>query len=53
MTVESRNSAAISRQRPGKHVASAKDRHAEIKEMLEAVFPMWSVLRLYSEDQWE
>jgi hypothetical protein len=41
---------AISRQLHGKDVSSTMNQQATIKEMLEAVFSVWSALRLYSED---
>jgi hypothetical protein len=37
----------------GKHVSVATTQHVTIRELLEVVFSMQSVLRLYSEDQWE
>jgi hypothetical protein len=39
----------VSRQQLDKNVPAATDTHATIEELLEAVFPMWSVTRLYSE----
>jgi hypothetical protein len=45
--------AAIARQRRGKHVSAATNQHATIEGVLEAVFSVWSVPRLYSEDQRE
>jgi hypothetical protein len=44
---------AIAKQWHGKHVSTAVNQHATIEELLEAVFSMQSVPRLYSEDQWE
>jgi hypothetical protein len=43
---------AIARQRHGKHVSVAVDMHATVEELLEAVFSMWSVPRLYNENLW-
>jgi hypothetical protein len=42
----------IARQQHGKHVSAAKNQHSTIEELLEVVFSVWSVPRLYSEDQW-
>jgi hypothetical protein len=44
---------AIARKRCGKHGSTSTNEHTTIEELLEAVFPVWSVLKLYSEDQWE
>jgi hypothetical protein len=43
--------AAIATQWHGKHVSTAMNLQATIKELLEVVFSVWSALRLYSEDQ--
>jgi hypothetical protein len=40
---------AVTRQWLNKHMSTAMDMHATIEELLEAVFSMWSMLRLYSE----
>jgi hypothetical protein len=45
--------AAIARQRCRKQASAATNRHGTIEELLEAVFSMMSVTRLYSEDQQE
>jgi hypothetical protein len=45
--------AAISRQWNDEHVSAAKNQHATIAELLEAVFSMQSLPRLYGEDQRE
>jgi hypothetical protein len=48
--------AAIAKQRDGRHLSSAKNKHLTIEELLEAVFLMRSVSRLYIEAQrkkWE
>jgi hypothetical protein len=44
---------AVSRQRYGKHVYLAVDTHPTIEELLEAVFYVWFMLRLYSEGHQE
>jgi hypothetical protein len=44
---------AVARQRLDKHLAAAVDMHAAIEELLEAVFSVWSVLKLYSEGHQE
>jgi hypothetical protein len=36
----------------GQHVSTAMNQHTTIEEMLEVVFFMLSMLRLYNEDQW-
>jgi hypothetical protein len=43
--------AAIARQRRHKRVSTSTNKHATVEELLEMVFSIWSVLRLYSEDQ--
>jgi hypothetical protein len=52
MTAESWNSLtidmAISRQRRGKHVSAAMNKHTIMEEFLEAIFSVWSVPWLYS-----
>jgi hypothetical protein len=45
--------AAIARQRHGKHISTAMNKHETIEELLEAVFSMQSAPRLYNEDQWD
>jgi hypothetical protein len=45
--------AAIASQQHIKHVPAAVNQHATIEELLEVVFPVWSVLRLCSQDQQE
>jgi hypothetical protein len=44
---------AIARQRSSKHVSAAMNQHAIQEELLEAVFSVWSILRLLSKGQWE
>jgi hypothetical protein len=41
------------RQRLGEHIAMATNTPKTILELQEAVFSMWSTLRLYNEGQWE
>jgi hypothetical protein len=41
---------AVSKQRLGKHVPGATDKHATIEVMLETVFSTRSVQRAYKED---
>jgi hypothetical protein len=36
-----------------KHTPSVIDRQATQEELLDAVFSMWSMLRLCNEDHWE
>jgi hypothetical protein len=53
MTAESQNSGeetAIARQRLGKHAATAADTRAKVKELLDPVFSVLSMLRLPSDD---
>jgi hypothetical protein len=45
--------AAIARQQRRKQVSAATNRHATIEELLEVVFSLWCMQRLYSEDQQE
>jgi hypothetical protein len=45
--------AVIARERRGKHVFAATNKHATIEEQLEVVFSMWFAPRLYSEGQRE
>jgi hypothetical protein len=40
-------------ERSGKHVSAATNQHATKEELLEAVFSIRSVPRIYSEDQRE
>jgi hypothetical protein len=42
---------AVCRQRRGKHVSRATNQHTTIKEMLDAMFSMRPLSRLYSENQ--
>jgi hypothetical protein len=44
---------AIVRQWHGKCVSIAMNSHAAIEELLEAVFYVQFLLKLYGEDQWE
>jgi hypothetical protein len=44
---------AIARQRHSKHVSTATNQCATVEELFEAVFSVWSILRLYIEDQQE
>jgi uncharacterized protein YabN with tetrapyrrole methylase and pyrophosphatase domain len=57
MTNESRNrrprETSSARQRHGKHVSAVTNNHATTEELSDVVFSMWSVSRLYKEDQWE
>jgi hypothetical protein len=39
----------IARQWLGKHASVAKDMHATMEELLDVVFSMWSVPRLYND----
>jgi hypothetical protein len=39
---------AIARQWQGKHVSTAMNKYAKIKELLKAVFSIWSAPRLYN-----
>jgi hypothetical protein len=54
MTAESRNSltnrCTIATQRRGKYYSAVTNKHATIEEILEAVFSMLPVLRIYDED---
>jgi hypothetical protein len=43
----------MSKHLPGKHVPTAADTYATIEEVLEAMFSIWSMLRLYNEHQQE
>jgi hypothetical protein len=43
--------ATIARQGHDKHVSIAINQHATMEELLEVVFSVWSMLRLYSEAQ--
>jgi hypothetical protein len=43
--------AAVGRWRRDKDVSVATSKHAAIEELLEAMFSMWSMARLYSENQ--
>jgi hypothetical protein len=45
--------AAVAKQRCGKQISAATNKDATIEELLEAVFSMRFVLRLYVEDQRE
>jgi hypothetical protein len=42
---------AVAREWLGKHASAATDMHATIEELLEAVFSMRSMQRLYKESQ--
>jgi hypothetical protein len=44
---------AIARQWCDKHVSTAMNKHAAVEELLEVVFSMWYMLRLYNEHQLE
>jgi hypothetical protein len=44
---------AIATQSCGKHISAAINQHATTDELLEAVFSVWFVPRLYSKDQQE
>jgi hypothetical protein len=44
---------AVARQRLDKHLAAALDMHATIEELLEALFSVWFVPKLYSESHQE
>jgi hypothetical protein len=44
---------SITRQQHDKHVPTVTDNYTTVEELLEAVFSMWSVLRLYKENQRE
>jgi hypothetical protein len=43
--------AAIARQQHGKKVSVATDMYATTEELLETMFSMWSVPRIYNEDK--
>jgi hypothetical protein len=45
--------ASIARLRRCEHFSVATNQHAEIEQVLDAVFYMWSALRLYRGDQRE
>jgi hypothetical protein len=45
--------AATARQQRSKHVSAAKTKHTTMEEPLNAVFSMWSMPRLYSENHCE
>jgi hypothetical protein len=45
--------ATIARQRCCKHVSAATDMHATVEKLLDAMFFVWAVPRLYIEDQTE
>jgi hypothetical protein len=45
--------AAIARQQDSKHVSAAMNQDATTEELLEVVYSVQSVLRLYNEDQWK
>jgi hypothetical protein len=57
MMAESQNSgmrdAAIGRQQCRKYISAARNQHATIEELLEAVFSVWFVQRLHGEDKQE
>jgi hypothetical protein len=42
--------AVIARQWPGEHTPGARDMHAAVEEDWEAVFSVWSALKMYSGD---
>jgi hypothetical protein len=44
---------SITRERNSKHVSAVTNNHAKTEELLEAVFSMLSVPRLYKKNQWE
>jgi hypothetical protein len=44
---------AVARQRLDKYMSETTDTHATIEALLEAVVPMRSVPKLYSEGHWE
>jgi hypothetical protein len=43
---------AVARQQFDKHVSAVMDMHATVEELLETMFSMQSMLRLYSESHW-
>jgi hypothetical protein len=43
---------AVARKLHGKHISSVTNTHATIEELLEAVFSLRSVPRLYKESAW-
>jgi hypothetical protein len=43
--------AAVARQRRGKHISAATNKHATTDELMEVAFSIPSLPRLYSEDQ--
>jgi hypothetical protein len=43
----------IAKQRRGKHFSAATNQHATIEELLETVFSMLSMPRLYKEEELE
>jgi hypothetical protein len=48
---QAKQATSMRRHLPDKHVPMATDTYGTIEEMLEAVFYIWSVLRLYNECQ--
>jgi hypothetical protein len=44
---------SIARKRHAKHVPTVTNNHTTLDELLEAMISVWSVLRLYKENQWE
>jgi hypothetical protein len=44
---------AVAMQNLGEHIAMATNTSKTILELQEAMFSMWSTLRLYNEGQWE
>lgn len=49
----SRIDAATAMEQGRKHVSTAKNKHITMEEPLNAVFSIWSMSRLYSENHWE
>jgi hypothetical protein len=47
------NYAAVARQRCVNHGAAALNKRATVKELLEAIFSIWPMLRLYNVDKRE
>jgi hypothetical protein len=48
-----RKEAATARQQISKHAPTATDMHATLEELLDEVFSILSIMRLYSEDHRE
>jgi hypothetical protein len=49
--IEEPEEVTVARQQRSKHAPTATDMHATIEELLEGVFSVQSILRLYNKDQ--